>query len=104
MDNTNQEPSEKRQWGKKTAIDYTGHVFGRLTVIGLADFSTRKRKWKCRCECNEVCEVKASLLISGKRTSCGKCSRAHDAENATLTCRFHCAKGKAKERELTWEL
>lgn len=49
--------------------DLTGEKFGKLTVIGKDG-----NKWKCQCDCGEICLRTAYVLKTGKSTSCG-CDR-----------------------------
>lgn len=52
--------------------DLTGKIFGRLTVTG-TDSTTHARStmWNCRCQCGNVCAVRAASLIDGITRSCG---------------------------------
>lgn len=68
----------------KPAKDLTGRVFGRLTVLGLADrnkYSTLR--WKCQCYCGNVLDVRTYSLNKGLTTSCG-CSRGFDISIYTV--------------------
>lgn len=54
----------------------TGHIFGRLTVKGLAGYVAEASGeqgsiWKCACACGTVKNVKRKYLISGETKSCG---------------------------------
>jgi hypothetical protein len=49
--------------------DLTGKVFGRLTVIEIAQ--RNPLKWLCQCECGNQCIIKAPYLNSGDTNSCG---------------------------------
>ena len=53
--------------------DLTGHRFGRLTVLGLAEDmgDYNKRYWRCKCECGNYSKVKTENLMSGNSNSCG---------------------------------
>ena len=59
----------------KKAIDMTGQVCGRLTVIERAQHSeyvrSRGAAWICRCECGQVVEVYGRSLRRGDTSSCG---------------------------------
>ena len=55
---------------KSRAIDMTGVVKNRLTVIE-QDRSTGKLLWKCLCECGTYCSTRASSLMDGSTKSCG---------------------------------
>lgn len=54
-------------------IDLTGSKFGRLTVIGLdQDKSTKRRKyWLCACDCGVYCSKYGENIKSRKTQSCG---------------------------------
>lgn len=57
----------------KRNYDLTGQVFGKLTVVrftGLVD-NHRGRMWECKCECGNTTYTSTSLLIQGKKKSCG---------------------------------
>ena len=56
--------------------DLTGMTFNRLTVIeraddGMSKAGNRKTRWKCRCECGNICIIDASHLKCGHTQSCG---------------------------------
>lgn len=54
-------------------IDITGQVFGRLTVIRLAEERDTLRRflWHCMCQCGELPIVSGEALKSGNTRSCG---------------------------------
>lgn len=57
-------------------MDLTGQRFGRLMVIERAEdhvtpSGRRYVKWKCICDCGNVCFVRASGLRNGSTCSCG---------------------------------
>lgn len=53
-------------------IDIVGKKFGRLTVLGLSEKSTARRKyWICICECGNEKTVRSDGLKSGDSRSCG---------------------------------
>lgn len=62
------------------AIDITGQVFGRLTVLG----RHHKLKWLCRCTCGTVKPFHSSNLKMGFTRSCG-CFRAEHLGDYTRT-------------------
>ena len=69
----------------KPRIDLTGRVFGRFTVLGIANDSTRKHaKWECRCLCGEQRSVAGYHLVSGASKSCG-CLRDEIVSRMFLT-------------------
>ena len=56
------------------AVDLTGQVFGRLTVVGAAPHRPDPRRracWRCSCSCGATKEVRADHLTSGASQSCG---------------------------------
>ena len=54
------------------ALDITGKVFGRLTVINLSEKRTcNKRHWNCACVCGGVVVVAQANLNRGATKSCG---------------------------------
>ena len=55
----------------RPAIDLTGQVFGRLTVIERAGRRGNDATWKCSCSCGGSAEATASHLRRGAVTSCG---------------------------------
>lgn len=66
----------KQRVSESSLKDWTGMVFGRLTVIERSEdyVSPSGRhlvKWRCVCECGNKVEVTACQLSSGKTQSCG---------------------------------
>lgn len=58
---------------KARTYDLDGKVFGALTVLQKAE-NQRKNGgtwWRCRCDCGAECDVSATLLMTGKKKSCG---------------------------------
>src|ERR1035437_8866313 len=53
-----------------TFVDYTGKVFGRLTVLH-RDKTQKGTKWVCQCSCGNLKTVVAGNLQSGNTTTCG---------------------------------
>lgn len=81
--------------GKSSFEDLTGEMFGRLTVMyRLPDHVTpsgqKQRKWHCKCECGNECDVYATQLKNGKK-SCGCISLKERAQREI-------AKNIAKEK------
>lgn len=53
-------------------IDLTGQKFGKLVVLERAENDKYNHiKWKCKCECMNVCYVTTSNLKNGRTNSCG---------------------------------
>lgn len=64
---------EKKMGKVKNLI---GQKFERLTVIERVDDFISKNghhraKWKCKCDCGNICEVVGTNLTTGKTKSCG---------------------------------
>ena len=55
--------------------DLTGTRFGKLTVLA---YDACEKKWKCRCDCGNSADVRATLLVSGHTASCGCAKRELD--------------------------
>lgn len=53
----------------KKKEDLVGKIFNRLTVIEQS--KTNTKKWLCKCECGNFCEVYTSNLKRGLTQSCG---------------------------------
>lgn len=55
---------------KLLAEDFTGKVFGRLTVLSFAGYNdSEKRIWNCKCECgNEIIAIGQDLASKHKRS------------------------------------
>ena len=56
-------------------IDLTGQRFGRLTVLEKVNYNdTPQRceaKWRCKCDCGNIIEVRGTSLRKGATKSCG---------------------------------
>lgn len=64
-------------------MDLTGQKFGRLTVIEKAGSSdSHGILWRCKCDCGNVCEVRAYYLKTGGTRSCGCLRSEASAEKA----------------------
>lgn len=53
------------------ALDLTGQIFGRLTVLAKAHNKGVRTAWSCQCSCGSYCVVITSYLTSGDTKSCG---------------------------------
>lgn len=52
--------------------DFTGRVFGRLTVLGRdADRPSHNNYWLCQCSCGNLSVARHDHLIEGHHRSCG---------------------------------
>ena len=60
-----------------------GQKFGRLTVIGKTEKTTKDHYiiWLCKCDCGNICEVDTHSLKRGNTQSCG-CFRKEQASKA----------------------
>lgn len=59
-------------------IDYTGRIFGKLTVVKLHSKPKERGKhcyWECLCECNRKEIIISATLATCKRLSCTICSK-----------------------------
>ena len=57
-------------------IDETGNVYGKVTVLRLAESKGQGTEWLCRCKCGRAFETTGHGLRRGHVKSCG-CSRFH---------------------------
>lgn len=70
--------------------DLTGRRFGHVTVIARSNDPKDKSVWHCLCDCGNDFLAYASLLLSGKYTTCGKCKyRLLRYKEAIIGKRFH---------------
>lgn len=53
----------------------TGHIFGRLTVVGRTVPMDRRTRWMCSCSCGGIKNVLSENLLSGNTQSCGCLSK-----------------------------
>lgn len=66
-------------------IDVSGHVFGKLTVIGRAINDPRPGwRWLCACECGNKVTVTGGNLVTDRTKSCG-CLKGIRAGNLRRT-------------------
>lgn len=73
--------------------DLTGKKFGMLTAIK-ADYSGKRTRWVCLCDCGGVTAVSLGSLMSGRTRSCGCLRRQSAAKNGRIN-RTH---GETKTR------
>ena len=66
------------------AVDLTGLVFQRLTVIGPVGRPLTRLPWRCVCECGAEAIVRGAHLQSGATSSCG-CFRNERVAEAVMT-------------------
>lgn len=65
-------------------IDLTGKRFGRLVVID-QDFTNKRTKWNCICDCGKIKSIQATHLMSGASLSCG----CYQKERASQSSKGH---------------
>jgi hypothetical protein len=64
--------------------DFTGHRFGRWTVLGLSDKRTDgERWWRVRCDCGGESTVRGVVLYRGSSKSCGCLRRERVSQRQT---------------------
>ena len=91
---------------RRNAIDLTGHVYGRLTVIG---FTGRDKKgnslWLCQCECGTKKVIASHQLRKNKEPvrSCG-CIRKYPKGVGSMRKLLYGYKRDAKRRDLCFQL
>jgi len=56
---------------RNNTADLTGKQIGHLTVISHSPNPRRKSSWLCSCDCGNTIELPASVILTGKKTSCG---------------------------------
>ena len=61
--------------GRTRAVEMTGQVFGRLTVIKRVGTISKSAAWACRCECGKRVTATRHDLVTGHVRSCGCLSR-----------------------------
>jgi hypothetical protein len=89
----------------KKLIDLWGMRFGRLLVIGRSSIITGatekqagQRKWRCRCDCGNLCYIRSGELRYGKATSCGCYNAEKNFKHG------HATREKGKSRTYTtWQ-
>ena len=76
-----------------------GKRFGRLVVLDdyykLEEYDNSHHAWcKCKCDCGNICDVKANRLIQGTTNSCGCLHIKHGMSNS----RFYAIYNHIKQR------
>lgn len=80
--------------------DLTGRVFGRLTVIEMAERGPRGlAQWRCVCSCGTVKVVRSNNLIHGGTISCG-CKRRET--NSYGLVHGYCRRGNGAPEWFCW--
>lgn len=80
-------------------VDLTGKIFGKLTVIELAEIKGKHTKWNCRCSCGGRRTCYGTNLVRGLSESCGCILKETNRER--LTTHGHC-KGKETSTYNIW--
>lgn len=76
------------------AIDITGQVFNRLTVLNRSGTSSNgSALWLCRCICGNTKEVSTAHLKGGYIQSCG-CLKVENGKTQGLSTRKHGARAR----------
>ena len=70
-------PSAVQFTDNPRAIDLTGEIFDRLTVLSYAGQHGKRCAWNCRCECGALTVRTTDTLRSGMHHSCGCLKREH---------------------------
>ena len=70
--------------GSPPMEDLTGRIFGKLTVLELAEWKNGTSYWHCRCECGNETIVRYVYLINGHTKSCGCLQRGAILDNLRL--------------------
>ena len=66
-----------------SAVDITGQVFGRWTVLKRGENQNGTAMWLCKCECGNINTVQGGHLRNGHSKSCGCFKRELAAERCT---------------------
>lgn len=62
---------------------FKGQEYGSLSVIEEVA-STGKRKFRCKCSCGAVVNVRLDHMRSGHTVSCGRCGIEHAGKKMTI--------------------
>lgn len=95
--------------------DLTGSRFSELIVVDKAESSSKKTRWKCKCDCGNETIVHAQGLLRGTCKSCGDTrfhisgrGGAHHIKHGLVkTARYKmymAAKQRAKEKNLPFTI
>jgi hypothetical protein len=57
--------------GLGAPIDLTGHIYGRLEVLGIAGIRRGRRMWNCLCQCGARVVVDGNNLRRDHTRTCG---------------------------------
>jgi hypothetical protein len=85
--------------------DFTGEIFGQLTVQGFGGFIRKgegeKRHWQVRCSCGNTKIVMEKHLKSGATQSCG-CLKRSSIQSAIMAKTSHGARSKDSSIKSTY--
>lgn len=85
------------------ANDITGNRYGKLLVLGATDerYSNGSVKWKCQCDCGNICYSPSSELKRGRK-SCGCETRLIDLEGKKFGRLTVINRAEDKKRKTYW--
>ena len=71
----------KEKAAAAVAYNLSGQAFGDLVALRIAEKPSKTKGiwWHCRCSCGNECDVLATQLVTGRKTSCGCKSRKNYA-------------------------
>lgn len=84
----------------RPAMQLTGQIFSRLTVINRVPVSPRGAYWLCQCSCGKQTVVSSSHLVSGHTRSCG--CFAKESQRLSKKTHGHAAKNNASRTYACW--
>jgi hypothetical protein len=85
-----------------TDTDFTGRIFGRLTVLAFGGRTNSRKFWLCRCSCGAEKRMREDGLIAGAQ-SCGCLTR--EISSVTNRARIqhgHSRRGKHSPVYVSW--
>lgn len=85
----------------RKALDLTGMIFGKWTVLGRDKDSDKPgvTMWKCKCECGNECSVIGQALKNGTSKQCGICRNKQLLKRADARRRVN---GKPTAAYVSW--
>src|SRR6266478_286207 len=86
------------------AIDLTGQIFSRLTVVSRVGKSADGgSRWLCRCVCGVTKDIAAKKLGSGNTKSCGCLKIESTRQRFTKHGQSYCRTKKGSPAYLSWQ-
>lgn len=61
--------------GCKKCKDISKQRFGKLVAVERVSGSGERQKWRCRCDCGNMVDIRMDSLISDFTKSCGHCGK-----------------------------